>query len=216
MLVRLGDHVVVCGVRNRAARGDGRHAGSAPAAQPSVDTIVMQERTAASARGRDAVGEHVEHVVKILARQLAIRIRRANGRIQVRDVPLVTRTCRNDLLRENVQRRGRNRDCVHRPGTYGADQRRAFEQLVTRRRKQPAMGTRADPVTGSSDPLQRHRNRARRTKLHDQIDRSDVDAEFERRGRDDGAKLALLEPMLGLKALLARKTSVMWEHRALT
>ena len=75
--------------------------------------------------------------------------------------------------------------------------------------KRSSVRFRADPVAGTSDALQRGRDRARRAELHDQVDRADVDAELERRGRDDGAKLAVLQAMLGVEARL-RVTRLPW------
>jgi hypothetical protein len=69
MLVGLDHDVVGCRVGNRAARRDRGQARAAPCAQPPVDAIEVQVRAAASARRRNAVGEHVDDVVKVLTRQ---------------------------------------------------------------------------------------------------------------------------------------------------
>ena len=50
--------------------------------------------------------------------------------------------------------------------------------------------------------------------LDDQIDRADVDAQFERGRRDHGSQLAALEPLLGFEAQLARQAAVMRQHAA--
>ena len=189
--VGFGDDVVVRRLGDRAARRDRGHARAAPRAQPAVDAVVMQKRAAAAARGRDAVGEHRDDVVEVFAREVAVRIRGAHQRVERVDVPIVVgRAGGDELLREDVERRARDGQRVHRAAADRAHERGALEQFVARRREQTAFGLRADPVARAADALQRDRDRARRAELHDEVDRADVDAEFERRGRDDGAQLA--------------------------
>ena len=69
-------------------------------------------------------------------------------------------------------------------------ERRALDEVVARRREQPPLRHGAAPVAGAADALHGHRNRSRRSNLTDEIDRADVDAELERRRRDDHAQLA--------------------------
>ena len=64
----------------------------------------------------------------------------------------------------------------------------------------------------AADALNRGRNRFGRIELADELDRADVDAEFERRGRDDRLQLAALEPLLGQQPLGAREAAVMGHH----
>ena len=65
-----------------------------------------------------------------------------------------------------------------------AHERRALDQLIARQREQPALRRAAEVVARAADALEQRRDRARRAELHDEIDRADVDAELERRGRD--------------------------------
>ena len=55
----------------------------------------------------------------------------------------------------------------------------------------------------------------RRTELAHQVDLADVDAEFERGGRDQRSQPPLLEALLGLQSVFARQTAVMGGHRVL-
>ena len=57
-------------------------------------------------------------------------------------------------------------------------------------------------------PLQGHRDCPWRIDLENQIDRADIDAEFERRGRDQHLDLALFQFLLGREPQLARKASM--------
>ena len=75
-------------------------------------------------------------------------------------------------------------------GAHRIEQRGALDQLVAAERQQPALGYAADGVIGSADPLQKGGDRARRAELAHQLDLADVDAELERRGRDQRAQRA--------------------------
>ena len=211
------DDVVVRGLGDRAARRDGRHARAAPRPQPAVDAVMVQERAAAPARGRDAVGQHRDDVVEVVAREVAVRIGRAHGAVQRVDIPFFFRGAeRHELLREDVERRRGDHERVHRARTNAAHDRGAFDQFVTGGGEKPAFGLRADPVAGASDALQRRCDRARRAELHHEVDRADVDPELQRRRRDDRAQLALLEPVFRFEALVAREAAVVRQHDPLT
>ena len=68
-----------------------------------------------------------------------------------------------------------------------AHQRRALDQLVAGEREQPPLGRRPQRVARAADALQPGRDRARRADQAGQLDGADVDAQLERRGRDDDA-----------------------------
>ena len=63
-------------------------------------------------------------------------------------------------------------------------------------------------MAGAADALQPARDGLRRLDLHDEVDRAHVDAELERRRRDEARDLALLQQLLDLDALLARYRAV--------
>ena len=73
----------------------------------------------------------------------------------------------------------------------------------------------ADAVAGAADALQAAGDRRRRLDLNHQVDRAHVDAELERRGRDQRAQLAALEQIFDLGALRARQRAVMRAHQRL-
>ena len=64
-------------------------------------------------------------------------------------------------------------------------------------------------MTGAADALQRHRNRARRIDLANQVDVADIDSEFQRSRRHQQANFAVLQLALGGEAQLARQAAVM-------
>ena len=97
---------------------------------------------------------------------------------------------RHDLLREHVERVARvarrlDRALVHRPRDRGAG-----EQVAAELREDDALADRADVVAGAADALHAAGDRRRRLDLDDEIDRAHVDAELERRGRDERAAAA--------------------------
>ena len=61
----------------------------------------------------------------------------------------------------------------------------------------------------AADALQAARDRLRRLDLHDEVDRAHVDAELERRRRDEARDPPRLQVLLDLHALLARERAVM-------
>ena len=69
-------------------------------------------------------------------------------------------------------------------------------------------------VARPADALQQRRDPVRRSDLADEIHVADVDAELERRGRDERLQLPGLQPRLGVEPLLLRQAAVMRGHRA--
>src|SRR5258706_15630863 len=74
-------------------------------------------------------------------------------------------------------------------------------------------------MTGAADALQERGDGTRRADLDDQIDVADIYAQLQRCGGDEGAELAGLEAILGIKPMVAREAAVMagdlvWAHEA--
>src|SRR6185295_2079013 len=65
------------------------------------------------------------------------------------------------------------------------------------------------PVAGATDTLHGHRNRSRRSDLAYEIDRPDIDAQFERGRCDQRFQLTGFEATFRVQANLARETPVM-------
>ena len=98
------------------------------------------------------------------------------------------------------------------PRRTDAQQRRAFDEIVARHREHPALRRAGNRVAGSADPLQQRGDPVRRSDLADQVDVADVDAELERRRRDERPQRAGLQPRLRIEALLLREAAVMRRH----
>src|SRR5262249_5965745 len=115
----------------------------------------------------------------------------------------------DDLLRQDVERRLRNREAIQLAAPHRVEQRRRLDQLVARQREQTPLREAAHRVTRAAGALQKRRDRTGRADLADQIDRTDVDPQLERGGRDQGAQLAALQTLLGGKTVRPRQTAVM-------
>ena len=85
-------------------------------------------------------------------------------------------------------------------------------QIAAELRKNDAYADRVGLVAGAANALQPACDRRRRLDLHDQIDRAHVDAELERRGRDERAEAPGFEQIFDLDALEPRERSVVRAH----
>ena len=119
----------------------------------------------------------------------------------------------DDLLRQHVERRVVRHDGVEQTGTDRAQERRALHEVVARHREHPALRRTGNRVARASDPLQQRGDPVRRPDLADQIDVTDVDAELERRGRDERLQPSGLQPGFGVQPLLLRQAAVMRRDR---
>ena len=209
---RLQHDLVVGGVGDRAAGGERREARAAASAQHAVHRVAMDVRGAVPRR-----------VVKPSASMRTTsrnssRVRSAYGyarRIRSNRAafgPFGRGDLGDDLLREDVERLARNRQPVELAARDRIEQRRALDQLVARQREEPRLRNAADLMARASRALQERRDRARRAELADEVDVADVDAELERRGRDQDLELAVLQPLLGLEPQLLRHAAVMRHH----
>src|SRR5208282_5369586 len=78
--------------------------------------------------------------------------------------------------------------------------------------EEPALGRRAEAVPRAADALNRGRDGFGRIELAYELDSANVDAEFERRGRNDRLQLAALETLLGEQALDPSEAAMMRHH----
>ena len=169
----------------------------------------MDQRAAPAASGGKALRQHAHHRGKILARKRPIGPGPAQARKQRLLFPFSRGDFGDDLLGEHVERLLGNDQAIELAAAHAVDERRGFDEIVARERKQPPLGQAVDRVAGAADPLQKTRDRARRADLADEIDLADVDAEFERGGCDQRFELAALETLLGVEPLLLGETAMM-------
>ena len=179
-----------------------------------VDLIAMQIRRAVAANRGNALREHLDDIVKSRSFQIAIGVSPANEIEKFVLAEFFAGRHRDDLLRQDIERRGGDLRAVQAPRANRPHQCRAFDQFVARRGKQTPFRHSSHPVPGAADALQRHGDRARRADLANQVDRPHIDAQLKRRRGDDRPRFSALELAFGLEAQRTRETAVVGEHDA--
>ena len=135
--------------------------------------------------GRVVAGEHPERRLEDVAPELGEVLRSAGERVEVVDGPRAVHRGRDQLLGEHVERVARDDRRLDRALVHEAGHDRGLEQVAAILREEDAARRLADLVAGPADALEATGDRAGRLDLDDEVDRSHVDAELERRGRDD-------------------------------
>ncbi len=179
-----------------------------------MNSVAVNQRAIAAAARRETFSQHADDGIEILACQLAVRPRAPQSLKERRFFPIPRRHLGHDLLRQHVERPVGDCKPIKFPATNAVHEGRAFNEVVAGEWKQPPLRGATDRMAGAADALQEACDRARRTELADEIDVSDVDAEFERSGGDEGFQLAVLEPLLCREPLLLRHAAVMRGDRA--
>ena len=141
--------------------------------------------------------------------------RLTDGRRELVDGPLVDRAHRDQLLGEHVERVPWVMRLLDQALAHPLRDDRGLEQVPAELREDLAPAGLTDLVTGTSDPLQTARDRARRLHLDHQVDGAHVDPELERRRGHDGAQPAFLERVFHLGPLLARERAVVRAYQIL-
>ena len=211
-VVRRGHDAVERILRDRSAAGDRGEAASAASFEAMVHAIAEKIGAVTAAPRGDAFREHFHDGVEIGARQSAIGIGAANQFVEIVLAPLFRGAGGHDLLRQHVERVRGNLQPVQLAGTHAAHYRRAFHELIERGREDATLGNRAAPVAGAADALQGHGNRPRRANLANQIHVADVDAQLQRRRRDEHAHFAGFQLAFRGETQLAREAAVMRRH----
>ena len=215
-LLRIEHHPVV-GVVGDGASGRDRDEARRPAPlDASVDPVAVHERPPPPAPGDEALGDHLHHLVEVLARQLPVRVRAAPEAEELILGPRFARRLGHRLLRQHVERLRHHHEPVQLPLVHGPHQRRALDQIVAREREQASPGGAAHGVPGPPNPLQEGRNPARRADLANQVHVPDVDAELERRRGHQRLQRARAKPVLGRQSSLLGETAVVRGDRFLS
>ena len=215
-VVGIGDYLVVGRLRDGAARGDGGDAGPAASAQDAIHPIVVQPRAARTAPRLNAVREHLEHGVEVGAGQVGIGRGATDERVEVIFSPRLADGGGHDLLGQDVERRHRRQHAVEPAGAHAAQERRALHQLVARGRVEAALGRGAARMARAADALQERREAPRRADLADELDGADVDAQLERRRRDEDLEVPRAESSFELEPAVLREAPVMGGRPVLT
>jgi len=168
-------------------------------APPEVSAAMRAPRRARS----------LDHGVEVRARELREGCGAPHEREELVFLPVAGGAGGDDLLREDVEGRLRRDHAVEITALDRREQRRALDELVPARGVEPALGEATALVAGAPHPLEEGRDRARRADLAHELDGPHVDAELERRRRDQHAQLASAQPLLHAEPALLRKAPVM-------
>ena len=161
-----------------------------------------------------AAGRHeLDGAVELAPREAGIGQRRSHfGEKRVGIERRLTRHA-EDVLREHVEAAGTCKDGVLRAGFGGLLRGPALEHLETVARHQDAARWLVEAMVGAADTLQKSARAFRCAEVNDKIDIAPVDAEVERRRRDDGAQLAGGHRGFDLFALSGIERAVMQADR---
>ena len=199
------------GVRHREPPGAGATADDAGGAIPDDARPELGELV-----GRVTAGKHVEHVLELCPREVGEWVRAAHELVQVVDGDLLVRRDRDDLLREHVERIARDDGLFDPAFEHALHDHRGLEQVGAELREDASLRHRVELVPRATDALQAARDRLRRLDLDDEVDGTHVDAELERRRRDEARDLPRLQQLLDLDALLARERAVVGARDSLS
>ncbi len=214
-VVGLGDDAVVGHLGDGAAVEDRGHAGAATAAQHVIDAVVVQERRRATGTFADALRQHLDDVIEVVAVEVAEGPGATGEVVEAVFGPVLAGALGDNLLREDVERGDGLDDAVEAAGAHGADQGGALDELVAAGGEEAALRLEAEGVTGAADALQEGRDAARRADLADEVDAADVDAELQGGGADQRLELALLEALLDAQTPVAGEAAVVAGDRVL-
>ena len=181
-------------VRDRPARHD-RHHPRVIAALDRVEGAVPDDARLQLGElvGRVAAGEHVEHALELLPRQVAEGLGPNDQGVERIDGPGLHGAGRHDLLGEDVEGVSRDARLLDRPVEHASHDHGRFEQVAAVVRKDLADRRLTDLVPGSADPLEAGRHAGWRLDLHHQVDRPHVDPQLEARGRDERRQATRLQ-----------------------
>ena len=217
LLVELADaaaalhqvHAEEAAVRDRPGVGDREPARALASAQEPGDAVPGDARPQlGELLGRVPAGEHVEHVLQLLARQVVEGPGAADEIVELVDGDLLLCADGDDLLGEDVQRVARDARLLDQPFLHAPDHDRRLEEVGPELREDAALGGLVEAMAGAADPLEPAGDGLRRLHLDDEVDGAHVDPELQRGGGDETRDVAALQQLFDLDPLLARERAV--------
>ena len=148
-------------------------------------------------------GEHFDHQVELLARQLGVGRRPGEHVVELVGLPFLVGRAGDQGLGEDVERISKRPQGLDVTIPHGPGDDRRLQEVLCEGWKQRAPAGVADPVAGPSHPLQGGGDGRWRLDEHHLVEVADVDAHFQRVGGDDGLQLAVLQAGLDLRSDLA-------------
>ena len=135
--------------------------------------------------GGEALRQHLDDLVELLAGEVAVRVG-APGHVPEGLLRHLAGGSRgDDLLGKDVEGLGRHDDPVELPGPGRHDRRSALDQLVAGQGEQDSLRDATEPVTGPSDALHQGRQCPGGAQVADEVDVAHVDAQLQGRRGDN-------------------------------
>jgi hypothetical protein len=175
----------------------------------------VEERRGAAGTLADALAEHLDDLVEVLALEVAVG-GGATDEVEEGVVgPVLASALGDELLGEDVEGGDGLDDAVEEAAADGADEGGALDELVAGRGEEAAVRTEAEGMAGAADALEEGGDGAGRADLDDEVDGADVDAELQGGRADEGAHLAVLEALLHPEAALTGEAAMVAGNFAL-
>jgi hypothetical protein len=113
----------------------------------------MDQGAAPAAPSGKAFRQHANDCRKVLLSQRPVRPRSPKLGEEFTLVPVLSCHFGDDLLRQDIERRLWDRECIKLAAPHAIEQRYAFHEIVARQRKQAPLGGAIDRMAGTADPL---------------------------------------------------------------
>ena len=211
-VVRVEEHPVVAELGDGAAAGERGHASASAARHRVVLGVVVQPPRPHSPSGQHPVGGELDTLVELGASDRLKRSGCGHQREELVEVPLVGGHFGDKLLDQDVERCDGRDDGIEAPAVDGGEERTTLDQVVAGLREQPTLRYSVAIVVGSTDSLEERGDVPGRTELADEVDRPNVNAEFERRCGHEGLEVAGAQPSFDLGPPFFRERPVVSNH----
>ena len=159
-----------------------------------------------------AVRGNGQALVEVVARQAAIGPGLGDEVEELVDVPFGRRGLGHQLLNQNVERSLGRQKSIESFAMDRSEQGTTLDEVVAGLRVEAALWHAVAIVIGTPDPLQERGDVAWRAQLTDQVDRPDIDAEFERRRGDEGLQVASAKATFDHQPAIFGQASVVGHH----
>ncbi len=190
-------------VGDGAAARDGQPLGAGPTGEHAGDAVPHDARSQlGELLAGVAAAEQVEGRVEGAAGEGGVGSRAADEVVEVVDLPVLQRRAGHDLLGEDVERVGGDREGLDRAAAHPLDRDRGLREVAAVLGEEDAAADLAHLVAGPADPLEGAGDAGGRLDLDDQVDGTHVDAELEAARGDDAGEPTPLEVVLDEGPLL--------------
>jgi len=176
-------HIVGARIRNRASVRESQEPRAGQRGQAIGRPIPRDARSQRSVpwttEGLEPAGNHEQNRFPCTEREVTIGIGAAHQVIECAAVPLVDGNRSDDLLSEDIERVRRRPRRLYGTVEHPANHGRGLNQVLLVGGIDTSLAGLADQVTRAAHALQALGDTARRLQLHHQVDRTDIDAQFE-------------------------------------